>query len=180
MRLMTNASPRSLRWSFWMASRSSTRSLAVRWKWTCFSPSPSRLLMPSMPPLLKASSAATSSLRISSHQARPCQDSRFRTGQGDLEREFVEWRCGDDAHLRSVDQSGVHAGHGGVYVAGAGEGEGPGRAHGFVFLRGCAVRDGYGQASVRWIECGGDLRSDPTPGTAPADTSTGSGPRWRS
>ncbi len=61
---------------------------------------------------------------------------------------------------QAPDQSGSDDGHGGVYVAGAGEGQGVGCAHRSVFVRRGAVRDGDGQDAVFRRKLWGTLRSD--------------------
>ena len=60
---------------------------------------------------------------------------------------------------RPPDQSGHHAGHRCLHVPGAGQGQGPGRTDGPVFLWGGSVRDGDWDVALPRGKHGGDFRS---------------------
>jgi hypothetical protein len=81
------------------------------------------------------------------HQARTRQDSGFRVGEGDA----ADSRAGQRATIggandgdarRASHQSGSYRRDGGLHVPGAGAGERTGCAHGLIFVRSGAVRDG--------------------------------------
>src|SRR5438132_3646401 len=63
------------------------------------------------------------------------------------------------------------AGHGGVHVAGAGEGERTGSAQRPVLVWSGAVRDGYGNIAVPGRHVGSDFSRDPRAGSYVSDSS---------
>ncbi len=94
----------------------------------------------------------------SRHQARehlrypawPRQDSGLRAGEGDGKGGRYRPDRDRDGIVRrlTTDERGCDAGHGGLYVARAGQGSRSRRAHRPVFLWRRALRNGHGQDAV--------------------------------
>ena len=89
----------------------------------------------------------------------PRQDSGFWAGESRARGRFVQpggvGQHHDRHHRRTApDQSGHHGGHGGLYVAGTGEGQGTRCPHRSVLLRRGAVRDGHRHLALSWRHLG--------------------------
>jgi len=78
------------------------------------------------------------------------------TFKGQRQRRFSHGNARSGA--TASDQPGSDAGHSGVHVAGAGEGQGTGRTYGPVLVWRGAVRDGDGENAVRWRKLRRDYR----------------------
>ncbi len=95
------------------------------------------------------------------HQARSREDSRLWIGESRSRPRPSRrgWDGGTDPHhRRRTDQSGRRAGDGVVHVAGASPRTTVGRAHGFILVRGGAVRNGYRQAAISRGKLGDHFR----------------------